>query len=176
MTKQSPRILHSPLTNDFYIVTEYKELGEGRFEAIEKYGATDQVMDIIAKAQAAPIPMVLHCPACGAQHVDRPVPEVGWDNPPHRSHLCHHCKFVFRPADVATVGVAALKTKGAGDTVPDLKCAYCGRVRTPEREATPVGAPSSPFAGHVADGHWFCTKDCQFRFIHKLDTESSKEE
>src|SRR5574340_600312 len=25
----------------------------------------------------------------------------GWDNPPHRSHLCHGCGHIWRPADVA---------------------------------------------------------------------------
>src|SRR6185312_2507690 len=42
-----------------------------------------------------PIPMVLHCPSCGAQHIDAPEPENGWDNPPHRSHSCHTCKTVW---------------------------------------------------------------------------------
>lgn len=74
----------------------------------------------------APIDMVLHCPACGAQHIDAadeidpyPTPEkdaAWWGNPPHRSHLCHDCGHVWRPADVATNGVAAVKTKGSADS------------------------------------------------------------
>lgn len=63
-----------------------------------------------------PIEMVLHCPACGVQHVDAPEPARGWTNPPHRSHLCHGCGTVWRPADVATVGVRAVLTSGQGDT------------------------------------------------------------
>lgn len=65
-----------------------------------------------------PIPMVLHCPECGIQHVDKAEPEKGWDNPPHRSHLCHGCGCIWRPADVPTDGVAAISTRGAADTWP----------------------------------------------------------
>jgi hypothetical protein len=83
-----------------------------------------------------PIDMVLFCPSCGRQHIDEPA-VVGklfmchhsdpmtcscsnsrWHNPPHRSHLCHNpdCKTVWRPADVPTNGVAAIKTAGKNDT------------------------------------------------------------
>lgn len=75
----------------------------------------------------APIPMLLFCPRCGHQHIDAPeenerdaglstAMEVRWTNPPHRSHLCHACECVWRPADVATVGVAAIETTGTADT------------------------------------------------------------
>lgn len=76
-------------------------------------------------APAAPIPMVLHCPACGAQHIDacedaecdgEVVQSAGWSNPPHCSHLCHGCGHIWRPADVPTTGVAAVQTKGANDS------------------------------------------------------------
>lgn len=39
-----------------------------------------------------------------------------WTNPPHRSHLCHHCGCIWRPADVPTNGVAHIETKGKVDT------------------------------------------------------------
>lgn len=39
-------------------------------------------------------------------------------NPPHRSHLCHNCGCVWRPADVATVGVKRTETQGKADTWP----------------------------------------------------------
>jgi hypothetical protein len=85
---------------------------------------------------AHPIDMVLHCPACGLQHVDAPMTdsqyterlhesswwECGgdkpgrWTNPPHRSHLCHGCGHIWRPADVPTNGVQAVKTKGKADS------------------------------------------------------------
>lgn len=41
---------------------------------------------------------------------------VAWNNPPHKSHLCHSCGTVWRPADVATNGVAEIKTEGKNDT------------------------------------------------------------
>lgn len=78
-----------------------------------------------SKHTEGPIDMVLHCPACGMQHIDAPDKaqakrgEYGWeewDNPPHRSHLCHHCGHIWRPADVPTNGVAAVKTKGKEDS------------------------------------------------------------
>lgn len=62
------------------------------------------------------IDMVLFCPQCGVQHIDEPSP--GWDNPPHRSHLCCVCKHVWRPADVCTNGVAFVHTKGSADSWP----------------------------------------------------------
>lgn len=79
-----------------------------------------------ARDSATPIDMVLHCPKCGEQHIDEPEqppaadlcagnPEDVWTNPPHRSHLCKHCGFIWRPADVATNGVAAVKTRGKDD-------------------------------------------------------------
>lgn len=63
-----------------------------------------------------PIPMVLHCPACGTQHIDAPEPAKGWDNPPHKSHLCHGCGAIWRPAGVPTAGVASLDRLGEHDT------------------------------------------------------------
>lgn len=71
-----------------------------------------------------PIDMVLHCPRCHTQHVDSPEydvlgtapPAVHWNNPPHRSHLCGHCGWIWRPADVPTNGVIAVRTKGKDDS------------------------------------------------------------
>lgn len=68
---------------------------------------------------AEPVEMILHCPTCRVQHVDAPDDRTpDWTNPPHRSHLCHACGFVWRPADVPTSGVAAIKTIGKADTAP----------------------------------------------------------
>lgn len=63
-----------------------------------------------------PIPMVLHCPACGAQHIDQATED--WPNPPHRSHLCGSCGCIWRPADVATVGVERVATTSVCDNWP----------------------------------------------------------
>lgn len=59
------------------------------------------------------VDMVLWCPRCNEQHIDAPHGE--WTNPPHRSHQCQACSYVWRPADVATNGVAELRTKGKAD-------------------------------------------------------------
>lgn len=87
-----------------------------------------------ALAQQAPIDMVLHCPACGLQHIDEAARDLRddyaviegiaelspgyapWTNPPHRSHLCLGCKHIWRPADVPTNGVKAVLTKGENDS------------------------------------------------------------
>lgn len=98
-------------------------------------GSDDEAMTQIDAALAqpqAPIDMVLHCPVCHTQHIDTPKPRhiVGtgngydvpdiwapeWTNPPHRSHLCHSCGHIWRPADVPTNGVAAVLTKGKVDS------------------------------------------------------------
>ncbi|QEH81154.1 hypothetical protein EIK56_24950 [Sphingomonas sp. C8-2] len=81
--------------------------------------------DTARAGEDVPIDMVLHCPACGLQHIDTPdlAPvqhEDGsaslWDNPPHRSHLCHGCGHIWRPADVPTNGVEYVQTKGKADS------------------------------------------------------------
>lgn len=73
-----------------------------------------------APIAGVPVDMVLHCPACGMQHVDAPDERTpGWVNESHRSHLCHGCGHIWRPADVPTNGVAAIKTKGKADSPVD---------------------------------------------------------
>lgn len=69
--------------------------------------------------------MILHCPACGLQHIDAPdrmhfIPGTAkeWDNPPHRSHLCHGCGHIWRPSDVHTNGVERITSKGVNDSAP----------------------------------------------------------
>lgn len=42
-------------------------------------------------------------------------PEKDWDNPPHKSHQCWACDWVWRPSDVCTNGVAEIKTVGKVD-------------------------------------------------------------
>ncbi|WP_175777479.1 helix-turn-helix domain-containing protein [Burkholderia anthina] len=91
--------------------------------------------------QPEPIDMLLFCPKCGVQHIDAPEPfapvgrcecagpdecetcesnraafEEIWHNPPHRSHLCHACGTIWRPADVPTNGVGSTQTRGNVDT------------------------------------------------------------
>lgn len=82
-----------------------------------------QAADNVEAEKPAPIDMVLHCPQCHEQHIDIPKVidvqdggEIGWTNPPHRSHLCHNCGCIWRPADVPTNGVAKVTTRGKNDT------------------------------------------------------------
>lgn len=92
-----------------------------------------------------PIPMLLWCPQCHAQHVDAPDTPVEcdggersvfmWQNPPHRSHLCHACGTIWRPADVPTTGVKEISTRGNNDTYPPVTCG----CRIGECESKPVG-------------------------------------
>ncbi|MGS1028796.1 hypothetical protein [Burkholderia glumae] len=100
-------------------------------------------------AEAEPIPILLFCPRCGTQHIDRPESHaeadasiglqikevVTWTNPPHRSHMCHACGCIWRPADVATVGVKAIETRGKADTWEGMP-----------------GVPSMPAQAVAADG------------------------
>lgn len=98
----------------------------------------------------APIDMILHCPECHVQHIDaaeiplyghnRIVPGTDWTNPPHRSHLCHNCGTIWRPADVPTNGVAAIKTKGKADrrATPALPQVPEGKALVPVERITTV--------------------------------------
>lgn len=76
-------------------------------------------------ALVVPIDMVLHCPVCHTQHIDAPDDPSTFPgdenlpartNPPHKSHLCHGCGHIWRPADVPTNGVADTKTRGKNDS------------------------------------------------------------
>jgi len=80
-----------------------------------------------------PVDMLLYCPACGMQHIDA-AEGADWTNPPHRSHLCHSCKHVWRPADVPTNGVARVKTSGAKDIAPTQPVAKPDDVAKLRRE------------------------------------------
>jgi hypothetical protein len=57
--------------------------------------------------QQPPIDMVLLCPNCGKEHVDRPEPGTVWNNPPHAKHLCHFCGHLWKPYPYWTNGVAS---------------------------------------------------------------------
>lgn len=81
-----------------------------------------------------PIPMLLFCPQCALQHVDRKTET--WDNPPHRSHKCHFCGCIWRPSDFATTGIGKLATKGE----LDVDLSTCVHVAFFKPGATPEGA------------------------------------
>lgn len=52
----------------------------------------------------APIPMLLWCPSCHTQHIDRGK----WRTRPHARHLCNGCGVEWTPCRLATVGVKEL--------------------------------------------------------------------
>lgn len=107
-----------------------------------------------------PIRMILHCPTCGLQHIDRPnhwsdrfdpptgsehpddleallqaakAYEAEWTNPAHKSHKCLRCGEIWRPADVYTTGVLEIKTSGQHDSYKPLDL-----WKILELESTPV--------------------------------------
>lgn len=101
------------------------DLGEIRPDtAYVKDATTGKWREVIAAdhpdsaADSHPIDVILYCPQCKNLHIDAPQPDDGWSNPPHRSHLCHFCGAIWRPAEVCTNGVARVGTRGAGDTWP----------------------------------------------------------
>lgn len=113
-----------------------------------------------ADSQPAPIDMVLHCPKCGLQHIDAPEkidrrfaaidPPAAWamepwKNEPHRSHLCHGCGHIWRPADVPTNGVKAVKATGKADSPI--------AARTPADSVTaPAGGETYHLGACIVDG------------------------
>lgn len=92
--------------------------------------AVSQWLRGVATDLQKPIDMVLHCPKCHKQHIDEPFKPgdtyaehclektlaEAWTNPPHKSHLCHGCGYIWRPADVPTNGVIDTKTHGKDDS------------------------------------------------------------
>lgn len=96
----------------------------------------------------APIQMILHCPACGVQHIDAPDERTeAWGNPPHRSHLCHGCGHIWRPADVATEGVAAIQTRGSNDSPATTLSPLCGAQHAESRKDGELGCGGSGKCG-----------------------------
>lgn len=57
------------------------------------------------------VDVVIHCPQCGAQHID----DGEWAARPHRSHLCSNCGHIWRVSDVFTRGVRNTVTHGHDD-------------------------------------------------------------
>lgn len=114
--------------DDLSDVRDLDELDEGELGDVS-VALAHHIVDLHNKTleDPAPIPMVIHCPECGLQHIDASDPEKGWFNPPHKSHLCARCLCVWRVADVPTTGVAHTETVGDADTwAPPMRCRECG--------------------------------------------------
>lgn len=148
--QQQAAILNDFANTIFLDACAYRTLQQaaGRSNWIPpQYTANDWIADCVhflhhghpkpaKELEGRPIDMVLHCPVCHTQHVDRPMTdheytavlhesswwELGgekperWMNPPHRSHLCHSCGHIWRPADVFTNGVLFVQTRGSKDS------------------------------------------------------------
>lgn len=111
---------------DHGIITAMTRNGEPWTEGMNAFAHAKFVNAVLNHIEDAetpqPIDLILHCPACGLQHIDAPSDDAydgnppSWTNPPHRSHLCHGCGHIWRPADVPTNGVAEIQTKGKHDS------------------------------------------------------------
>lgn len=119
---------------------------------LDKFGTYEEALVRLTEAKVresaapadtlVPLDMVLHCPACGKQHIDEPEgegddgattkrPDV-WTNPPHRSHLCAGCGHIWRPADVPTA--AQPLTTAAADVMAERKRQVEKEGWTPEHD------------------------------------------
>lgn len=71
------------------------------------YGKLEHWRNTAAR-MGEPIPMVLHCPYCRAQHIDGWDKGVNWAERPHSTHLCLSCHKTFKPSLRETIGVKEL--------------------------------------------------------------------
>jgi len=107
-------------------------------------------IDLLSLSEQLPIPMILYCPVCQMQHIDAPNPEIGWEDPPHKSHECQGCKAVWRPCDLATTGVRELATRGKSDTWPmgkEPQAMPAAKMDAPDGPVCWCGAPSTRMSG-----------------------------
>lgn len=98
-----------------YTPQSMKEINELAERALHLQTMDKAIITPNYPEEEEPIPMVLHCPRCGVQHID--VATDDWPNPPHRSHACQTegCGTIWRPANVATAGVPSITSKGKSD-------------------------------------------------------------
>lgn len=157
------------------IIMETK-LWLARFDALLKFttendfqGTRDALLTIKV-VDDTPIPMILFCPACGVQHIDKP--EGDWTNPPHRSHLCHYCGHIWRPADVATTGVKDIATRGEHDDSEPVRGTIDKTARFQPSSATVYSRPECVFRYCPSVG--LCEEDDRCR--HLRDEQQRAEE
>ena len=79
MSKQTPMLMESPLTKRVFVVTSYKDKGDGIFEARQKYDVTEQ-FDALAEQRSGTCELReaswddgtctwgVICSACGEKH------------------------------------------------------------------------------------------------------------
>ena len=107
-----------------------------RGEVVHVHCATPEMHDKLTAAvdfaSITPTPMILQCPQCAQQHIDKPDPTKcktcggpfkknggwatqgsdwccpnpePWTNPPHKTHRCAYCNHTWQPFDFPTYGV-----------------------------------------------------------------------
>jgi hypothetical protein len=74
-------------------------LGDGGLSATSSAEPV-RTIDVLSPS----LPLLLHCPMCGARHID----EGEQATKPHRTHACQLCGHLWAPAVVETVGVRFL--------------------------------------------------------------------
>lgn len=116
----------------------FQEVLDALRKVMNEYAASLPFTTQFVELEAAPIDMLLFCPLCGLQHIDAPDEDQEWHNPPHRSHKCGRCGTTWRPADVATNGVAEIKTSGKADNWPMLKGPTPVALHAMKQQAVPV--------------------------------------
>ena len=126
--------------------------------------------------EVKPINMLLQCPMCGMPHVDAPEPTRGWTNPPHKSHLCHGCGCIWRPADVPTNGVAFLSTVGASDTCANSWSARAASIVRARQRDDSIVVPREPSFDMLrrAETDGECVYDCDCGASGQLDRETAR--
>lgn len=138
MPRQTHTVVQLEVPLTFWQFVQQKFIDAGYQHAFGSDSGSEPFIDMsgvaITPIPGKPIDMVLHCPVCGEQHIDEPEMCVDegcehhggphthpglWMNPPHRSHQCHCCGYIWRPADVCTNGVEKVKTTGKADSTEE---------------------------------------------------------
>lgn len=79
-------------------------IGTNLFTAEQAAAMVRYMLGSMPADDAAPVPMLLHCPQCKVRHID----EGAFLLKAHHTHACQRCGHVWRPAIVPTVGVRFL--------------------------------------------------------------------
>lgn len=160
-------LAHARMPNSSEVSLHVMNLAKALTAAREKANESERRV----KALEAPIPMILFCPSCGEQHIDDPDERTpDWTNPPHRSHLCHGCGHIWRPADVATVGVREIATKGKADSAPasPKACADAAEARVKAMREASNALADALRGAEAAVQAAFAQADAEFRHHDKI--------
>lgn len=124
------------------------KLGYIKSTIIEESGLLVADIHALAATMTKGVPMLLFCPRCQQQHIDKSAPVPGWDNPPHATHTCAGCELLWRPSNVNTTGIAML---------PAEEPKHLERIRASYPRLHPQGV-DIPICGPHAE-IWFCERN-----------------